>query len=118
VQRRKWLRFDHAQWTLREALQHLNTFVDESDPDVDFSNDYHAFQTAEAIRREHPDKPWLQLTGLIHDVGKVLTIFNQPQWATVGDTYIIGCAPAPHVVFSEHTFGDNVDMHDARYKYV
>ena len=47
------------------------TLVDESDPDIDLPNIIHAFQTAEQIRAKHPDKEWFQLTGLIHDLGKV-----------------------------------------------
>ena len=54
-----------------EALEKLNDLVDESDPDIDLPNIVHAFQTAEQIRRDHPDKEWFQLTGLIHDLGKV-----------------------------------------------
>lgn len=34
----------------------LDGLVDESDPDVDFPNSFHAFQTAEGIRKAHPDK--------------------------------------------------------------
>lgn len=34
----------------------LDGLVDESDPDVDFPNSFHAFQTAEGIRQAHPDK--------------------------------------------------------------
>lgn len=34
----------------------LDALVDESDPDVDFPNSFHAFQTAEGIRKAHPDK--------------------------------------------------------------
>ena len=33
----------------------LDGLVDESDPDVDFPNSFHAFQTAEGIRTAHPD---------------------------------------------------------------
>ena len=39
-----------------EAIMSLDQLVDESDPDVDFPNSFHAFQTAEGIRKEHPDK--------------------------------------------------------------
>ena len=45
--------------------------MDESDPDFALPNAIHAYQTAERIRRVHPDKDWMQLTGLIHDLGKV-----------------------------------------------
>ena len=69
--REKWLKFNHAEATIMEALEMLNDLVDESDPDLDMPNIFHAFQTAEQIRAKHPDKEWFQLTGLIHDLGKV-----------------------------------------------
>ena len=62
-----------------EALDRLNTFGDESEPDVDMPNSFHAFQTAERIREKHPDKDWLQLTGLIHDIGKIMGLYGQEQ---------------------------------------
>ncbi|NXH61524.1 MIOX oxygenase, partial [Rhabdornis inornatus] len=62
-----------------EALELLDQLVDESDPDVDFPNSFHAFQTAEGIRRAHPDKDWFHLVGLLHDLGKVLVLFGEPQ---------------------------------------
>ena len=56
-----------------EALEYLNTLVDDSDPDTDLSQIEHNLQTAEAIRRDgHPD--WFQLAGLVHDFGKVLCL--------------------------------------------
>ena len=56
---------------LMDAIMLLDDLVDASDPDTDLPNSVHAFQTAELIREKHPDKDWLQLAGLIHDVGKV-----------------------------------------------
>lgn len=41
---------------MMEAILSLDQLVDESDPDVDFPNSFHAFQTAEGIRQVHPDK--------------------------------------------------------------
>jgi predicted HD phosphohydrolase len=38
---------------------------------VDFSNDNHAYQSAEAVRAKYPDNKWLQVTALVHDMGKV-----------------------------------------------
>ena len=35
---------------------------------------------------------WFVLVGLIHDLGKVLCLFGEPQWAVVGDTFPVGCA--------------------------
>lgn len=66
----KWLKFDHAKCTIKEALLKLNDLIDESDPDTDVPNIVHAFQTAEKIRAEHPNLDWFHLTGLIHDIGK------------------------------------------------
>ena len=66
---KEWLRFDKFKMTVKEALTKLNNLVDESDPDTDLPNIVHAFQTAELIRKEHPDLDWFHLTGLIHDVG-------------------------------------------------
>ena len=38
------------------------------------------------------------LTGLIHDLGKVLCLFGEPQWAVVGDTFPTGCPYSPKIV--------------------
>jgi len=65
---------EHDAW---EALEYLNTLVDDSDPDTDLSQLQHLLQTAEAIRADgHPD--WFVLTGLLHDLGKVLCLFASP----------------------------------------
>ncbi len=44
----------------------------------------HLLQTAEAIRRD--GKPeWMQVTGLVHDLGKLLFLFeSEGQWDVVG----------------------------------
>jgi len=111
----KWLKFDHFQATIMEALEMLNNLVDESDPDLDLPNIVHAFQTAERIRKDHPDKEWFHLIGLIHDLGKVMAFYGEPQWCVVGDTFPVGCKPAPSVVFGEESFKNNPDLKDARY---
>ncbi|XP_054033833.1 inositol oxygenase [Dryobates pubescens] len=98
-----------------EVLELLDQLVDESDPDVDFPNSLHAYQTAEGIRRAHPDKDWFHLVGLLHDLGKVLVLFGEPQWAVVGDTYPVGCKVQKSVVFRDTTFEDNPDTKDPRY---
>lgn len=41
---------------MMDAIMTLDQLVDESDPDVNFPNSFHAFQTAEGIRQAHPDK--------------------------------------------------------------
>ncbi|XP_068526329.1 inositol oxygenase [Anas acuta] len=101
--------------SVMEALELLDQLVDESDPDVDFPNSFHAYQTAEGIRRAHPDKDWFHLVGLLHDLGKVLALFGEPQWAVVGDTFPVGCKVQSSVVFSDSTFHQNPDSRDPRY---
>jgi len=111
----KWLKFDHMEATVMEALDMLNELVDESDPDLDLPNIVHAFQTAERIREEHPDKDWFHLVGLIHDLGKIMAFYGEPQWAVVGDTFPVGCRPQPSIVFGLESFKNNPDMQDSRY---
>ncbi len=90
-----------------EALDFLNTLVDDSDPDTDLSQIEHLLQTSEAIRKDgHPR--WFVLAGLMHDLGKVLCLFGEPQWAVVGDTFPVGCAWSDQVVFPEF-FAANPD---------
>uniref|UniRef100_A0A2K5HRK8 Inositol oxygenase n=1 Tax=Colobus angolensis palliatus TaxID=336983 RepID=A0A2K5HRK8_COLAP len=48
--------FSYKKMTVMEAVDLLDGLLDESDPDVDFPNSFHAFQTAEGIRKAHPDK--------------------------------------------------------------
>lgn len=90
-----------------DAMEMLNKLVDESDPDVrltplvvslppikhstdivalqtSVSQIEHLLQTAEAMRRDNkPD--WMQVTGLVHDLGKLLFMFgSEGQWDVVG----------------------------------
>src|SRR5260370_34767036 len=89
-----------AEMGIWEALDFLNTLVDDSDPDTDLSQIEHNLQTAEAIRQDgHPR--WMVLTGLVHDLGKVLRLWGEPQWALVGDTFPVGCAPSANIAFHE-----------------
>ena len=111
----KWCRFNHAELTIIEALVKLNSLIDESDPDSDLPNIVHAFQTAERIRKVHPNEDWLQLTGLIHDLGKVMALWGEEQWAVVGDTFVVGCAYGDHIVYRENSFNDNPDLKDPKY---
>ncbi|MGH9341417.1 MAG: inositol oxygenase family protein [Acidobacteriota bacterium] len=98
--KREFLSLDRGKKGIWEALEYLNTLVDDSDPDLDLSQLEHLLQTAEAIRRDGHQR-WLILVGLIHDLGKVLCLYGEPQWAVVGDTFPVGCAYSPKIVFSE-----------------
>jgi inositol oxygenase len=102
--------------TLWEAMKQLDTLVDDSDPDIDAAQTVHAFQTAEAIRAVHPDNEWLQLVGLLHDMGKMLCFLPDQkleQWAVVGDTFPVGCKHDSAIVFAEH-FAENPDTKDQK----
>ena len=101
-----------------EAAELLNDIVDESDPDIGVPQINHLLQTAEAIRKAYPGEEWdwFHLTGFIHDLGKLLLLprFSEPQWATVGDTFPVGCRFHESNVFYD-TFKDNPDNNDPRY---
>jgi inositol oxygenase len=90
-----------------EAMEYLNQLVDDSDPDIDLPQIEHLLQTAEAIRADgRPD--WFILAGLVHDLGKILCLWGEPQWAVVGDTFPVGCRWSPRIVYYE-AFADNPD---------
>ncbi|KAF5889339.1 inositol oxygenase, partial [Clarias magur] len=108
----EWAGCTRARMTVMESIDCLDQLVDESDPDVDFANSFHAFQTAEGIREAHPDKDWFQLVGLIHDIGKIMALWGEPQWAVVGDTYPVGCRFQNSIVFRDSTFAENPDNKD------
>jgi inositol oxygenase len=97
-----------------EAAEFLNTLVDDSDPDTDLTQIEHLLQTSEAIRRDgHPR--WFVLTGFIHDLGKVLCLWGEPQWGVVGDTFPVGCAYSKDIVFPEY-FAANPDLKNPLYQ--
>ena len=61
----------------------MNTTTNAT-PQTSLSQIEHLLQTAEAIRRD--GKPeWMQVTGLVHDLGKLLFLFeSEGQWDVVG----------------------------------
>lgn len=96
------------------AADYLNTLVDDSDPDTDLTQIEHLLQTSEAIRKDgHPR--WFILAGFVHDLGKVLCLYGEPQWAVVGDTFPVGCAYSNQIVFHEF-FAQNPDMQVPEYQ--
>jgi inositol oxygenase len=111
--RDEFLSLNRRRMSIFEALDFLNTLVDDSDPDIDLDQRQHLLQTSEAIRADgHED--WFVLTGLLHDLGKVLCLYGEPQWAVVGDTFPVGCRFSNRIVYSEF-FQENPDAHDQRY---
>lgn len=92
----------------------------------------HAPCTFCKITHRHPD--WMQLTGLLHDMGKIMFLWGTAedgqesssssssnggggggkQWALGGDTWVVGC-PIPDSVILPHLNALNPDQHDPRY---
>src|SRR5688572_24660864 len=109
----EFLKFDKKEMPIWAAYDFLNQLVDDSDPDTDLDQLQHLLQTSEAIRRDgHPD--WMVLVGLLHDMGKVLCLFGEPQWAVVGDTFPVGCAHSDKIVYPEF-FSLNPDSTNPEY---
>ncbi|CAE6439417.1 unnamed protein product [Rhizoctonia solani] len=98
-----------ARMGVWEAIEMLETLVDDSDPDTELSQIEHLLQTAEAIRRD--GKPeWMQVVGLVHDLGKLLYFFgSEGQWDVVGDTFIVGCAFPDQIIYPG-SFTENPDF--------
>ena len=98
--KREYLSLDRLEMGIWEAMEYLNQLVDDSDPDTEMTQIQHLLQTSERIRADgHPR--WFILTGLIHDLGKILCLWGEPQWAVVGDTFPVACRHDERVVFSE-----------------
>lgn len=116
----KYLKFDRPM-KLWDAMEQLNHLVDVSDPDMDLPNVQHLIQSAEAIRADRgPD--WMQLVGLIHDLGKAMYMWGSDedgtsqaeQWGLVGDVFVVGCRLPETCVYPEFN-ALNPDMEDNRY---
>jgi inositol oxygenase len=104
---KEYFALNKGKKSIWEAAEYLNTLVDDSDPDTDLTQIEHLMQTSEAIRKDgHPR--WMILTGFVHDLGKVLCLYGEPQWAVVGDTFPVGCAYSEKIVFPKY-FGANPD---------
>ena len=113
AKRAEYLPLRRQRLGIWEAIEALDQVVDQSDPDIDLSQLDHALQTAEALRRDGQPRAMV-LTGFLHDLGKVLCLFGEPQWAVVGDTFPVGCAFSEKIVHHE-LFAENPDSRDPRY---
>ena len=114
AKRTEYCALQKRKMSIWDAIAVLDTLVDESDPDLDLPQSFHAYQTAEALRKDgHPR--WLILIGFIHDLGKMLVIFGEQQWAVVGDTFPVGCAYSKKVVF-HNFFNNNPDIRVPAYQ--
>lgn len=116
----KYLTYD-TPLDLWDAMAKLNELIDVSDPDLNLPNVQHLIQSAEAIRADNrPD--WMQLVGLIHDLGKMMFVkgcdedgtSQNEQWGMVGDVFVVGCKLPDTCVYPE--FNElNPDMHHEIY---
>jgi len=116
----KYLTYD-TPLDLWDAMAKLNELIDVSDPDLNLPNVQHLIQSAEAIRADNrPD--WMQLVGLIHDLGKMMFVkgcdedgtSQNEQWGMVGDVFVVGCKLPDSCVYPE--FNElNPDMHHEIY---
>lgn len=116
----KYLTFDRPMMVW-DAMEKLDELIDVSDPDINLPNVHHLIQSAEAIREDgRPD--WMQLVGLIHDLGKIMFIngsdedgtSQNEQWGLVGDIFVVGCKLPDTCVYPEFNTL-NPDMQDERY---
>ncbi|KAG5220713.1 inositol oxygenase [Salix suchowensis] len=88
---------ERVRMSVWEAMELLNTLVDESDPDTSVSQIEHLLQTAEAIRRD--GKPeWMQFHRLM----------------SLKDTFVVGCKFSDKIIYPD-TFANNPDIHDPIY---
>ncbi|MBX3733088.1 MAG: inositol oxygenase [Verrucomicrobiae bacterium] len=114
AKKREFLGLNRREMGIWEAAEYLNQLVDDSDPDTDMSQLEHLLQTAEQIRRDGQPR-WMILTGFVHDLGKILCLWGEPQWAVVGDTFVTGCAYDPRIVFPRF-FEANPDFNNPDYQ--
>src|SRR5438067_9229607 len=89
--KREYLSPGKRRMGIWEAMEYLNTLIDDSDPDTDLSQIEHLLQAAESARHDQQPR-WFILTCLIHDLGKILCLWREQQCAVVGDTYPVVCA--------------------------
>jgi len=121
--RAEHLQFNKCVMTVWEMIHYLDQVVDESDPDTNLTQIQHAIQTGEAARKLYPgpEYDWFHITGLIHDLGKVLAVNDkskgltgEPQWCVVGDTYPVGCQFNETNLFYEY-YENNPDSKNKTY---
>ncbi len=100
---REYFSLNKGKKTIWEAAEFLNTLVDDSDPDTDLTQIEHLLQTSEAMRRDNQPR-WMIVTGFLHDLGKCLCLYGEPQWGVVGDTFPVGCAWSEEIVYPEYFY--------------
>jgi inositol oxygenase len=110
----EYLGLQRMKMGIWEAAEYLNQLVDDSDPDTDLSQLEHLLQTAEQLRSDNQPR-WMILTGFVHDLGKILCLWGEPQWAVVGDTFPTGCSYSESIIFHQF-FAENPDSQNERFQ--
>ncbi|CAK9100632.1 unnamed protein product [Durusdinium trenchii] len=101
-QQERWLKFNKGEKSIMDVLK----FLDDE-----------PFQRAECIRASWPGEEyeWFHLVGLLHNLGKIMAapeVAGQEaldQWAVLGDTFPVGCAPAEDACLLPEAFKTNPD---------
>ncbi|THH09664.1 hypothetical protein EW145_g1852 [Phellinidium pouzarii] len=103
-----------ARMGIWDAIEKLNTLMTPTQMSTSVSQIEHLLQTAETTRKD--GKPeWMQVTGLVHDLGKLLNFFgSEGQWDVVGDTFVVGCQFSDKIIYPD-TFAKNPDFSDPLY---
>jgi inositol oxygenase len=114
AKKKEYLGLDRMKMGVWEAAEYLNQLVDDSDPDTDMTQLEHLLQTAEQLRKDG-QPGWMVLTGFVHDLGKILCLWGEPQWAVVGDTFPTGCSYSDSIIFHQF-FADNPDIREPRFR--
>jgi inositol oxygenase len=97
--------------TVWERLMSLAEVNDESDADLEgMSQLGHALQTANAIADAGLGEDWI-ITGLLHDLGKILIQHGERQEFVVGDIFPVGCRYSESIIRYEY-LRDNPDWHN------
>lgn len=101
--------------TVWDRLMSLAEINDESDADLEgMSQLGHALQTANAIVDAGLGEDWI-LAGLVHDLGKILVEYGEPQEFVVGDIFPIGCRYSEKIIRYDF-LRENPDWHNPQYQ--
>lgn len=49
-------------------------------------------------------------------VSKLIGLLGEPQWAVVGDTFVVGCEWSKNIVYRDESFEGNPDGNNPKYR--
>jgi inositol oxygenase len=101
--------------TVWDRLMSLRSVNDESDADLEGMTQLgHALQTANSLAEAGLGEDWV-VTGLVHDLGKILIEHGESQEFVVGDVFPIGCRYSPRIIRYEY-LAQNPDWSNPAYQ--